>query len=169
MPGTLRAYAWCNPVAQTDWPPHRSPFLRYATKGGDSMSSRTSSFLSTCFPLLDLLLRPRPRPQPGLGSDPNRRGLPSSGGRGNAGGIWAFLHVRRLRPLFACGRSLVSPFVSSRRERSSRYSIWRFSERCSRWASSASFALRLAGMRIRRRARGSLMRLGSALTRRFPS
>ena len=64
----------------------------------------------------------------------------------------------RLRPsiLERCD-SLASLFAFSRIERSSRNSICLFSERCSRSASSANFALRLAGMRNKRRTVGSLM------------
>jgi len=59
---------------------------------------------------------------------------------------------RSLRPRFVGSTSAASLFISSRNERSRRNSICLFSERCSRPASSISLALRLSGMRIRRRA-----------------
>jgi hypothetical protein len=60
--------------------------------------------------------------------------------------------ARCLPPRFAGGTSAVSLFISSRSERSRMNSICLFNERCSLPASSISLALRLSGMRIRRRA-----------------
>jgi hypothetical protein len=69
-------------------------------------------------------------------------------------------HGRRLLPRFKAGNCAFSPLVSFRIARSRRNSICRLSERCSCCASSAIFALRLAGMRIRSRACGSAGGLG---------
>jgi hypothetical protein len=75
-----------------------------------------------------------------------------------------FAHGRRLLPRLRADNSAVSLFVSFRIARSRRNSICRLRERRSCCASSTIFALRLAGMRIRRRAFGSEGGLGMAPT-----
>jgi hypothetical protein len=74
-----------------------------------------------------------------------------------------FPHFRFVLPPFGRRDSPASIVGSSRIDRSRRNSICLFSERCSRSASSASLALRLAGIRNSRRTRASFIGLGALL------